>query len=253
MLDLQWQAVLLYPDGYAAKAITVEPTVRLPNGWSHAAALEPAASPSAGVAAFRPVTLETLIDSPLFAGRHFKAYDLDPGSRTPVRLNVFGESAERVEATSTQVEAHRELVRQADKLFGGVRRFNRYDFLLGATSQLTGIGLEHLRSSENITTPDYFTDWAKTAPRRTLLPHEYTHSWNGKHTRPRGLEQVDYNTPVDAGLLWIYEGLTDYWGTVLAARSGLSAPSRLATAWRPRRRHSPRGLGDPGAPWRTPP
>lgn len=221
-LDLQWQAVTLYPKGWPAKRIRVQPSVRLPDGWSHAVALDPApgAPATAGRVAFAATTLETLVDSPLFAGRYYKRYDLDPGSRTPVHLNVFAETPERAEASAQQIEAHREMVRQADKLFG-VRRFDRYEFLLGLTSGLSGIGLEHLRSSENITTRDYFTDWTKSATGRDLLPHEYTHSWNGKHTRPRGLEQADYNTPVDAGLLWVYEGLTDYWGVVLAARSGL--------------------------------
>ena len=221
MLDLQWQQVLLYPKGYPAKAITVQPSVTLPADWSQASALRPQSEGSGATVAFAPVSLETLIDSPMFAGRWYRSYDHAPGARTPVQLNVFAETPERAEATPAQIDAHRALVVQADKLFGGVRRFDRYDFLLALTRGLSSAGIEHLRSSENITVPDYFSDWAKSAPSRTLLPHEYSHSWNGKHTRPRGLEQADYNTPVDAGLLWVYEGLTEYWGVVLGARSGL--------------------------------
>lgn len=213
LLSLQWQAVVLYPAGYPASAITVQPSVRLPEGFTFATALERDGT------AFRPTSLETLIDSPLYAGRYARTVVLDSGPN-PVRLNIFADSPELLEAKPEHLEAHRRLISQADAVFGR-RRFDHYDFLVGLTRRLSGIGLEHLRSSENNTAATYFTEWDKNAPARTLLPHEYAHSWNGKAVRPAGIYRQDFNTPIDPRLLWLYEGQTDYWGTVLAARSGL--------------------------------
>jgi predicted metalloprotease with PDZ domain len=85
-----------------------------------------------------------------------------------------------------------------------------------------GIGLEHQRSTEVGAGEDYFTDPAQSAPWRELLPHEYSHSWNGKFERPADLWSPDEHTfPERDDLLWVYEGQTDYWGQVLAARSGI--------------------------------
>jgi len=218
MLNLQWNQVLLYPAGYFARRITVAPRVRLPAGWGFAGALDGAVRAGDEVS-FKPTDLETLVDSPLFAGRHFKRIELDDG-RAPVRLNVVADSPELLNAQPEQVARHRALVKQADKLFGA-RPFDHYDFLLALTERMGSIGLEHHRSSENGTVPGYFTEWSKTAPARDLLPHEYVHSWNGKYRRPAGLWTANYAVPMRGDLLWLYEGQTQYWGQVLSARSGL--------------------------------
>src|SRR5207253_783555 len=63
MLNLQWNTVLLYPAGYFTRQIMVEASVRLPEQWQFGTALEPASSRS-GVTTFKPVSLETLVDSP---------------------------------------------------------------------------------------------------------------------------------------------------------------------------------------------
>ncbi|MBB1257194.1 peptidase M61, partial [Streptomyces sp. OF3] len=115
---------------------------------------------------------------------------------------------------------HRALVQQADKLYGA-RHYNHYEFLLALTDRLGGIGLEHHRSSENSADPGYFTEWDNNAWMRDLLPHEYTHSWNGKYRRGADLATANFNTPMGDSLLWVYEGQTQFWGQVLAARSGL--------------------------------
>ncbi len=125
-----------------------------------------------------------------------------------------------LEATPEQIARHRTLVEQAYKLYGS-RHYDHYDFLLALTDRMGGIGVEHHRSSENGTIPNYFTDWATTPSVRDLLPHEYTHSWNGKFRRPADLWTANYNTPMRGSLLWVYEGQTQYWGYVLAGRSGL--------------------------------
>ena len=219
MLNLQWNAVVLYPAGYFTRQIMVEPSVRLPEGWEFATALDTAAA-NGGVITFKTVTLETLADSPIFAGRYFKRLDLDPGGAVPVRLNIVADRADLLEIKHDQLEAHRALVQQAYKLFGS-HHYDHYDFLLALTDHMGGIGLEHHQSSENGTVPTYFTEWEKNADARDLLPHEYTHSWNGKFRRPADLWTPDYNVPMRDSLLWVYEGQTQYWGFVLAARAGL--------------------------------
>lgn len=218
MLNLQWNQVVLYPAGYFTRRIKVVPRVKLPDGWGFAAALDGAAR-SGGEVRFKTTDLETLVDSPMFAGQHFKRVELDTG-RYPVRLNIVADSPELLNAQPEQIARHQAMVQQADKLFGA-RQFDHYDFLLALTDRMGGIGLEHHRSSENGTVPGYFTEWSKTAAARDLLPHEYVHSWNGKFRRPADLWTANYATPMRGDLLWLYEGQTQYWGQVLAARSGL--------------------------------
>jgi predicted metalloprotease with PDZ domain len=219
MLNVEWNSVALYPAGYFARQIPFEASLKLPEGWQFGGALE-TASTAGGVTTFKTVSFDTLVDSPLFAGRNFKRFDLDPGGQVPVHLNVVADRADLLEAKPEQVEAHRNLVRQAYKLYGS-HHYDHYDFLLSLSDRMGGIGLEHHRSSENGTVPTYFTEWEKNADTRDLLAHEYTHSWNGKFRRPADLWTANFNVPMRDSLLWVYEGQTQYWGYVLAARAGL--------------------------------
>lgn len=219
MLNLQWNATVLYPAGYYANQIAVRPSVTLPKGWGYAGGLEED-SRIGDVVRFKRTELETLVDSPLFAGQYFKSIDLDPGAKVPVRLNLVGDRPELIEASPEQIEAHKRLVQQAYRLFGP-GHFDRYDFLLAMSERLGGIGLEHHRSSENAAGATYFTEWSKQADARDLLPHEMTHSWNGKYRRPADLWTPNFDVPMRDSLLWLYEGQTQFWGEVLAARSGL--------------------------------
>ena len=219
ILGVQWPSVTLYPAGYNSRRITVQPNLTLPDGWQYGSALETAARTGNEVA-FKALDLETLIDSPLFAGRHFKRIDLDPGAKVPVFLNIVADSAESLEAKPEQIAPHRALVKQAAKLFGS-HHYKHYDFLLALSDDFGGIGREHHQSSENGVKPGYFTEWAKGEAGRDLLPHEYTHSWDGKFRRPAGQDVPNFNVPLQNELLWVYEGQTQYWGKVLAARSGL--------------------------------
>lgn len=247
MLNAQWNALVLYPAGYFARRIQVEPSIRLPGGWSFSTALE-AAGEGGGATRFQTVDLETLVDSPMFAGRHFKRYDLDSGGKSPVRLNIFADRPELLDAKPEQIEQHRELVRQADRLYG-VRHFDHYDFLLALSDRMGGIGLEHHRSSENGTDPEYFLDWAKNAPARNLLPHEYNHSWDGKFRRPADLWTPNFNVPMRDNLLWMYEGQDQYWGYVLGARSGLVTRQQTLDALA--MTAALYSLGRPGRQWRS--
>jgi predicted metalloprotease with PDZ domain len=242
MLSLQWGRLSLYPAGYYVRQIPVDASVRLPQDWKFAAALD-VAETTDGRTVFKTVSYETLVDSPLLAGRHFRQVDLDPGGRSPVRLNVVGDRPADLEIKSEKIAAVRKLVREADTLFGA-RHFDRYDFLLSISDRLGGIGLEHHRSSENGVKAGYFDNVESL----DLLPHEYVHSWNGKFRRGADLWTPDYRTPMRNSLLWVYEGQTQYWGYVLAARSGLLTrqqaldalaldaaiyEARAGRAWRP--------------------
>lgn len=218
MANLQWEKAILYPAGYASTGITVAPSVKMPDGWNYGVALDTESFEN-GVATFKPVDLYTLVDSPMFAGAHYRRIGIDR-ARGEVFLNILGDEAKNIAPTEAQLDLYRNLVDQTDRLFGA-RHYDRYDFLFALTNQLGGIGLEHHRSSENTAAPDYFTAWDKSAGSRELLPHEFTHSWNGKHMRPADELTANYNVPTQNTLLWVYEGQTEYWGDVLAARSGL--------------------------------
>ena len=229
MVNLQWEKALLYPAGYAHSRITFAPSVKLPAGWQQGSALE-ATGREGDLITFAPISLEHLADSPMFAGAHYRQIDLDPGGRSPVRLNIVADDPENIAPTEEQIAKLRELVDQADRLYGA-RHYDRYDFLLALTDQMGGIGLEHHRSSENSARPGFFTDgFEKNFGTLALLPHEYSHSWNGKFRRPSDEYVPNFNVPTQNTLMWVYEGQTEYWGEVLTARSGLATKEeQLAT------------------------
>ena len=223
MLSLQWDALVLYPAGYFSRDIPVAATVKLPDGFTGATALEttgPNPGLGTGTIAYKTTSLNTLVDSPMIAGRYFRRFDLDPGGPARVSLDVIADRPDELEAKPEQIEAHRALVAQAYKLFGA-HHYDHYDFLFSLSDKMGGNGLEHHQSSEDGTQPKYFTNWDKTEAGRDLLAHEFTHSWNGKFRRPADLWTPNYNVPMRGSLLWVYEGQTQYWGYVLAARAGL--------------------------------
>ncbi len=217
MLNLQWEAVSLYPAGYFTRRIPVSATVTYPRGWQAATALRPTAT-TANTVTYETVSYETLVDSPVFAGKYFRKDDLGQG----VTLNTVADTAKELVAAPETIALHRNLVTQAVKLFGA-RHFDRYDFLHAITDRMGGIGLEHHRSSENQNDPGYFTDWKASTLDHNLLPHEFTHSWNGKFRRGADLWTPDFKTPMRDSLMWVYEGQTQFWGHMLEARAGLTS------------------------------
>ena len=222
MLGLHWEKALLYPAGHYARQITVEPSIKLPAGWEFATALDGAIR-TGDTVRFAPVKLDQLGDSPLYAGRYYQRHDLDTNPKAPVRLHVFADRPAELAAKPEQIAAHGKMVREALALFGS-RHYAHYDFLLAISDNLSGIGLEHHQSSENAVGLGYFLDWDATASGRDLLPHEMEHSWNGKFRRPADLWTPGYDVPMHNSLLWVYEGMTEFWGVVLATRSGLWTP-----------------------------
>jgi predicted metalloprotease with PDZ domain len=219
IVNLQWEKALLYPAGYNHDRITFAPSVVLPTGWNYGVALD-TVSREGDVATFAPISLEHLADSPMFAGKHYRRIDIDPGGRSPVHLNLVGDTAASINASPEWIDKYEALVDQADRLFGA-RHYDRYEFLLGLSSKLGGIGLEHHRSSENTAAPNYFSSATPAYGTRGLLPHEYVHSWNGKFRRPSDEYVENLNVPTQNSLMWVYEGQTEYWGDVLTPRSGL--------------------------------
>jgi predicted metalloprotease with PDZ domain len=222
--DLTWNSVLLYPAGYFSRRISFTTELRLPEGWKFATALD-VKSQNGNVVQFKETTLNTLIDSPLYAGANFKRVDISSGADNLVYLDLFADKPEQLEMTPEELQYHKNLVIQAQKLFHS-RHYDHYDFLFSLSDTVGGKGLEHHQSSEDGTRANYFTDWAAGVPGRALLPHEYTHSWNGKFRRPADLWTANFNEPMQNDLLWVYEGLTDYYGNVLTARSGMRTPEQ---------------------------
>lgn len=215
MLNLQWEKMALYPAGYFVRNIMITPSVTLPTGWSAATSLD-VANRAGDRITYQPVSFETLVDSPMFAGRYYRKEKLAPD----VNLNIFADRPEDLAATPEQIAVHRKLVEQAMKLYGA-DHYDEYEFLLALTEKLGGIGLEHLRSSENSHPRNHFTSWDAGSAGRDLLAHEYNHSWDGKYRRPAGMFTGNYSEPTRNDLLWVYEGMTQFWGKILSARSGL--------------------------------
>ncbi|WP_310534935.1 peptidase M61 [Novosphingobium sp.] len=215
MLNLQWEKMSLYPAGHYVRQIRVKPSVIFPAGWSVATALD-GKSAAGNRVTWAETDYETLVDSPIFAGKHYKSYDL--GQK--VTLHVVADKPEQLAAKPEQIALHRNLVTEARLAFGA-NHFDHYEMLLALTDRMGSIGLEHHRSSENQLEPGAFTEWDKNEHDRNLLPHEYSHSWSGKFRRPARLWTPDYRQPMQGDLLWAYEGQDQFWGTVLAARSGL--------------------------------
>ena len=176
------ELVAFYPAGYFTRQIPVDATAILPAGWRYGTALEPVDPVALGTVAFKRINFDDLVDLPMFAGKNFRQEQLAPG----VRLNIVADTPEESPPPRPdQIERHRELVRQAVRLFGS-QHYDHYDFLLSMSDRLGGIGLEHHRSSENGVGPGYFTKSADNSGRHNLLPHEYSHSWDGKFRRRRG-------------------------------------------------------------------
>lgn len=226
LLRVQWNTALLYPAGHHARQIRVEPSIKLPAGYSLATALD-VASTREGSTTFRAVDLDTLVDAPLLAGPYFRRFELETGNAPRVSLDVFADRPEQLELSSKALAAQQSLVQQAVSLFGA-RHYSHYDFLLSLSARLGGIGLEHHQSTEISTDPRLFLDWDKLLASKEVLAHEFVHSWNGKFRRPADLWTPTFNVPMRNSLLWVYEGQTQYWGYVLSARSGmLSAPQAL--------------------------
>lgn len=229
--DLEWNQVLFYPAGYASKAITFQPSVVLPDDWHYATALVPHVGIGGGrPIRFAPVTLNKLIDSPVVSGRYFRQVDLAPGARTPVELDMVADAAANLAITPKQIDGFRQLVVQENRMFGA-RHYASYHMLVTLSDHISELGLEHHQSFDIRAPADDLADADAFLVGASEFAHEYTHSWNGKFRRPADLWTPDFNSvPMKGDLLWVYEGLTEYWADVMATRAGFWTPDEFRQA-----------------------
>jgi predicted metalloprotease with PDZ domain len=232
MAVISWNQVLLYPKGFNSNEITYAASLKLPADWKYGTAL-PIASTSVSngetLIAFQPAPLNTLVDSPVITGEFLKVVPLaqDP----PTEMDIAADSASALDAPQEVWDHYKNLVEQANKLFGA-HHYRDYHFLLSLSDHVAHFGLEHHESDDSRVDERGLVDETARKLEADLLPHEYVHSWNGKYRRPSDLATPDYEQPMQDDLLWVYEGLTNYLGTVLTARSGLrtNAEARDALA-----------------------
>ncbi len=233
VLDLNWNQVVLYPQGASSDAVQVQAWLTAPQGWKFGTTLPVATVTKSGTnefIGFKTVSLTTLIDSPLIAGDHYRKIELTKPGETPVHvIDMVSESDAGLAMTAADEAAYRKLVAETGALFGA-RHYLEYHFLLTLSDEAGHHGVEHHQSSDNSVRERTLLEPDLHLMEAGLLPHEFTHSWNGKYRRPAGLATRNYQDPMLGDLLWVYEGLTEYLGNVLTARSGLWTPEQYREA-----------------------
>lgn len=220
---INWNTLLLYPEEASIDEATAAVQLRLPEGWKFGTALE-VASQTREKVEFKPDTLRQVVDSPLICGEHFRDYELTGKEASPVFLHVVSEAPAAIQFDEKLIGQYKALVAEAVALFGG-SPYDSYHFLLVCSDQVPVNGVEHLSSSFNVVGEREIVDEKrrKLWP-AYLLPHEFVHSWCGKYRRPAGMVTKNFHSIERTGLLWVYEGLTQYLGEVLTVRSGLLTP-----------------------------
>jgi predicted metalloprotease with PDZ domain len=244
---ISWNQNVLYPAGTPADQLTYEAKLILPDGWKFGTAL-PVANQSGNQATFKPVSLERLVDSPIIAGEYYRAIDITPPGESIHHEIDMAADSEAALAMPPEIKAGLiNLVAESGKLFGA-RHYRDYHFLLTLSDHVAHFGLEHHESNDSRLPERVMLEPTGAFSVGGLLAHEFAHSWNGKFRRPADLTTPDYEAPMKTDLLWVYEGLTDYFGPLLAARSGL---------WTPEQYHdvlasisAALGPGRPGRTWR---
>jgi predicted metalloprotease with PDZ domain len=224
---LEWEKLLLYPAKTPVKEIAVQPSVKVPAGWGIGTALTPTdgydpQSPKGGLTRFAATTVEQLEDSPVITGEYFHEFGLAPEVSPKHYIDVVSDSPEDSKLRPALLAELSNLVRETGAAYNS-RHYNVYHFLLTLSDIAGGEGLEHGQSSDNGVGEKGFSDDAHQLGESDLLSHEFTHSWNGKYRRPFNLYQDDFAKMQQGSLLWVYEGMTQYLGNVLAARSGLKS------------------------------
>jgi len=247
LVVVSWNQNLLYPAGVSAEQITFRATLRLPEGWKFGTAL-PVENAAGNEITFQTVALDRLVDSPVIAGEFYRAVDVTPPGE-PIRheIDLVADSEAGLDMSPELQKDFTNLVAETSKLFGA-RHYRDYHFLLTLSNHVAHFGLEHHESNDSRTGERALLSPFGRRGLGSLLPHEFVHSWNGKFRRPADLSTPDYEAPMKTDLLWVYEGLTDYLGHILATRSGLWTPEQYreylaATA-------AELGPGRPGRTWR---
>jgi predicted metalloprotease with PDZ domain len=228
MTVLEWNSVVLYPAHIPVAQIPITASLTVPADWKLGTALSITGQNGAETS-FATVSVGQLIDAPVITGRYFREFPLAPEITPKHYLDVAGDAAEDVDLKPEYLAAVNQLVRETGPLYQS-RHYETYHFLLSLSDVIRMEGLEHHQSSDNGIEKKGITDPKLAMLNAELLPHEFTHSWNGKYRRPVGLATPDYATPQKGDLLWVYEGMTQYWGNVLAARSAFWTPAQYREA-----------------------
>ena len=247
LIVLEWNQTILYPAGPTAHQIMVSPKLILPDGWKFGTP-QKIESQSGNETTFATISLAELVDSPVIAGEYYRAIDITPpGEPIHHEIDLAADDAADLNMTPAVQKGLTNLVAEAGALFGA-RHYRDYHFLLALSDHVAHFGLEHHECNDSRLPERALLGPDASVMIGGLLAHEYAHSWNGKFRRPADLSTPDYEVPMKTDLLWVYEGLTDYVGPLLAARSGLWTPeeyrANLANI------SASLGKGRPGRTWR---
>ncbi|MGH9588479.1 MAG: M61 family metallopeptidase [Acidobacteriaceae bacterium] len=231
MAVLEWEHLMIYPAHVPVKDIPIQASLKVPAGWGVGTALTPISGgpwpvPAAGsTTKFAATNVEQLEDSPIITGEYFHEFALAPDITPKHYIDVVSDFPKDSNLSSQLLEKISNLVREASAAYAS-HHYHEYHFLLTLSDVAGGEGLEHGQSSDNGVREKGFSKRGLELYNADLLSHEFTHSWNGKYRRPAKLYEPDFATPQWGRLLWVYEGMTQYMGNVLAARSGLKSQSQ---------------------------
>jgi predicted metalloprotease with PDZ domain len=223
-LVVNWWLVVLYPPNLPNDRDPFIAGIRLPAGWKYNTSLPSPRASAPNTIEFGEVPLKTLVDSPLIAGEHLRTFPL--GGRSSALLAVSAESATSLAVPQDVVDHFRRMVAETEAQFGGPR-YTKYNLQVSLGDAIDHYTLEHFESSENRLPSQGLSDSRVLLTTATMIPHEYIHSWNGKYRTPVGLDITTYQDPMKAGLIWVYEGLTDYISGLIAVRSGFWSEDQL--------------------------
>lgn len=225
MAVVNWNDVVLYPEGWSSDDLTYTASLRLPADWKFGTSLA-VTSQSGGEIKFAPVSLTMLVDGPVITGQYLKVVPLNPGQNPPVEMDVAADSAAALEPPAEVWQHYKNLVTQTGVLFGA-QHYRGYHFLYSLSDHVAHFGLEHHESNDSRLGERALVDPTKRLLGAGLLSHEFVHSWNGKYRRPADLATSDYQKPMQTDLLWVYEGLTQYLGEILTGRMGERTPEEF--------------------------
>lgn len=219
-----WHRFVLYQRNIDNEQYFVRASLIMPPGWDYASAL-PLKARDGDRVDFDTVSLETLVDSPADIGRYVQHITTWSGDGATAYLDLFADAPEDLKIDDKLIDAYKRLVPEAIALYGG-RHWDVYHAELTLSDAITFDGIEHHQSSDNRASEDFMTSADEQTANGDLVPHEFSHSWNGKYRRPFDLQQPDFNDPYPerTELLWQYEGMNQYMGDLLSFRSGIRDP-----------------------------
>jgi predicted metalloprotease with PDZ domain len=218
----------MYPNGLLREPSTL--TINPRAGWKIATGL-PAVTDQANT--FRAENFDVLYDSPVEVS-DFKVLSFEVKG-VPHRIVIDGAGNYDPERVTHDVQ---KIVATEVELMGGEIPYHDYTFILHLRSNAGG-GLEHLNSTAlgyprfgfRIAASDQSNSAAPFAERgereRTydgflgLVSHEFFHLWNVKRIRPDALGPFDYTKENYTKVLWVAEGITDYYSEIALRRAGL--------------------------------